>query len=96
VSGPATPAETARVLRTYLRGDRLVQMPRAGLRRQIVLEQIVQRFEPGQRYVEDEVNLILDPVWDDVAALRRHLVDAALLARESGEYWRIGGPVDVT
>jgi len=30
---------------------------------------------------------------DDYAMLRRHLVDAALLERADGYYWRIGGPV---
>ena len=55
----------------------------------------VQLFEPGRRYAEPEVNLVLRQWWEDVAALRRYLVDAALLAREGGEYWRIGGPVEV-
>jgi hypothetical protein len=70
-------------------------MPRSGARRRIVLEHIVQRFEPGLRYSEIEVNRMLRPVWSDVAALRRYLVDAGLLDRAQGEYWRSGGPVDV-
>jgi hypothetical protein len=92
---PASPHEVDKILRTYLHDGRLTAMPRSGRRRQIVLEHIVQLFEPGRRYAEVEVNLILRQVWDDVAALRRYLVDAALLDRAAGEYWRIGGPVDV-
>lgn len=92
---PPTQAETAKVVRSYLRDGRLKGMPRAGRKRQIVLEQVVQRFEPGRRYPEVDVNLILRQVWDDVAALRRYLVEAALLDRSGGEYWRIGGPVDI-
>ncbi|HZC69106.1 MAG TPA: DUF2087 domain-containing protein [Jatrophihabitans sp.] len=92
---PASPEEVERTLRQYLRDGRLTVMPRSGRRRQIVLEHIVQLFEPGRRYLEVDVNLILRQVWDDVAALRRYLVDAALLDRSAGEYWRIGGPVDV-
>jgi len=84
------------ILRRYVRDGRLASMPRPGHKRQIVLERIVQEFEPGRRYPEPEVNLLLRQWWDDVAALRRYLVDAALLARAAGEYWRIGGPVDVT
>jgi hypothetical protein len=35
-------------------------------------------------------------VWHpDVAALRRHLVDEALLSREAGLYRRSGGWVDI-
>lgn len=84
-----------RMLRAYFRDGRLTVMPRSGSRRLFVLEHIVQLFEPGRRYTEAEVNLMLRQVWDDVAALRRYLVDAALLDRAEGSYWRIGGPVDV-
>jgi hypothetical protein len=70
-------------------------MPRSGRRRLAVLEHLAQRFEPGLRYPELEVNRILREVWDDVASLRRYLVDAGLLDRAAGEYWRSGGPVEV-
>lgn len=95
MSDPPTAAEIERVVRTYLHGGRLTAMPRSGRKRQIVLEQLAQRFEPGRRYREDQVNSVLGEVGDDVAALRRYLVDAALLDRAGGEYWRIGGPVDI-
>jgi hypothetical protein len=70
-------------------------MPRAGRKRQIVLDHLVQRFEPGRRYSEEQVNAALREAWDDVAALRRYLVDAGLLDRADAVYWRIGGPVEV-
>lgn len=91
-SGP----EIAKVLGAYFDGDRLRTMPRAGKKRRIALEHIVQRFEPGRRYDEVDVNLLLRAVWpQDVAALRRYLVDARLLERAEGKYWRIGGQVEV-
>lgn len=83
------------MLRSFLDGDRLRTMPRPGRKRAIVLDRIVTVFEPGLQYPEVEVNAMLRPVWPDVAALRRYLVDAQLLAREAGLYWRIGGPLDV-
>ena len=89
------PRDAQRVLHAYLRDGRLIAMPRGGPRRQAVLEQVAQLFEPGRRYPEVEVNLILRQVWPDVAALRRYLVDAGLLDRADGQYWRSGGPVDV-
>jgi hypothetical protein len=95
VSEVPTSAEIARVLRSYLRGERLSSMPRPGRKRQIVMEHIVQRFEPGVRYSEVDVNLLLRQYWDDVAALRRYLVEAGLLDRAEGLYWRIGGRVDI-
>jgi hypothetical protein len=59
----------------------------------VVLEHIAALFEPGVRYPEREVDAILRAWHPDHAALRRYLVDEQLLARDAGEYWRIGGPV---
>jgi hypothetical protein len=81
------------VLRAFIVDGRLVSMPSKQSRRRVVLEFIVTRFTPGVRYQEREVDLILQTFHHDHASLRRHLVDADLLARDGGEYWRIGGPV---
>lgn len=83
------------MLRSFFAGERLTSMPRPGRKRRIVLEHIVQRFEPGLRYSEAEVNTVLREIFPtDVAAVRRYLVDAELLSRADAEYWRTGGPVD--
>ena len=95
-SPPADADQIAKVLRSFFRDEVLTAMPRPGRKRRIVLEHIVQRFEPGRRYEEVEVNLELRQVWPrDVAAVRRYLVDEHLLERADGQYWRIGGPVEV-
>ncbi len=85
--------DEARVLRTFVRDGRIVQIPAQHAKRIIVLEWLVQHFEPGERYSERMVNLIIGRVHPDTAALRRYLVDNDFLAREHGEYWRIGGRV---
>jgi hypothetical protein len=88
------PAEDA-VLRTFLRDGRLVSIPAQHSKRRVVLEHLVHVFEPGLRYPEREVNALLAAWHPDVAALRRYLVDEALLTREAGVYWRSGGYVEV-
>jgi hypothetical protein len=85
------PAEIARVLRAFVRDGRLVSIPSVHSKRLIVLDWITQRFEPGRRYPESRVNLMLEQVYPDTAALRRYLVDDEFLSRENGEYWRTGG-----
>ena len=69
-------------------------MPAKQSRRLLLLNEVVQVFEPGCRYPEPEVNRVLGAMFSDYAALRRYLVDEQLLARAEGEYWRIGGPVE--
>jgi hypothetical protein len=82
------------VLRAFVRADgRLVAIPARHAKRLVVLDHLSQLFEPGERYPEVEVNRRLATVHDDVAALRRHLVDEGFLSREAGTYWRSGGSV---
>jgi hypothetical protein len=85
------PADDARVLRTYLRDGRLTHIPANRTKRLVVLDRLAQDFEIGHRFSEPQVNAILRPYHDDVAALRRYLVDEGFLDRAAGEYWRSGG-----
>ena len=80
-----------RVMRAFVVDGRLVKIPSSMAKRLVVLDWLAQRFEPGQRYSEQMVNLILGQVHPDTAALRRYLVDEGFLDREAGQYWRSGG-----
>lgn len=88
------PDDHRQVLDRAIVDGRLVKLPTKRSKRLIVLERLAQEFEPGVRYVEREVNAALRRYDDDVAALRRYLVDERFLDRADGEYWRSGGRVD--
>jgi hypothetical protein len=83
------------VVRTFVKGGRLAGMPAHDAKRRLVLEHVVQSFEPGVRYPEKEVDVVLRAWCEgggvDFVTVRRYLVDADLLSREGGEYWRSGG-----
>jgi hypothetical protein len=84
------------VLRSFLADDgRLRSIPAKHAKRLVVLDHLAQRFEPGQRYPEAEVNRRLREAHPDVAALRRYLVEDGFLDREAGVYWRTGGSFEV-
>ena len=70
-------------------------MPAKRSRRLVVLDHVARVFEPGRRYPEHEVNVLLRAFYADHAALRRYLVDEGLLSREDGQYWRSGGTVEI-
>ena len=70
-------------------------MPARRTRRLALLDHLAQRFKPGEQYDEAEVNRRLRAVHDDVAMLRRYLVDEGFLDRKDGLYWRVGGSVDL-
>ncbi|MEU0406785.1 DUF2087 domain-containing protein [Streptomyces griseorubiginosus] len=87
--GPEEP-----VLRTFVRGGRLVRLPAQWSRKKRVLEHIAeQSFEPGVEYPERVVDEKLR-AWcedsDDIdhVTLRRYLVDLHHLRRSEGIYRR--------
>ena len=86
-------AEDVEILGRFFKGSRLKEIPSAAGKRRVVLERLVQEFEPGVRYDERDVNLTLQLFHDDYAALRRYLVDEDLMTRADGVYWRSGGRV---
>lgn len=90
---PDVPAEEAKVLRAFVRDGRLLSIPTARMKRLVVLDRLAQEFEPGRRYPEPTVNLVLGRWHADTAALRRYLVDEGFLDRADGQYWRTGGTV---
>lgn len=79
------------ILARFFERDRLREIPANRSKRLVVLERIVQEFEPGLRYDEREVNRRLQLFHPDHAALRRYLVDEELMTRADGAYWRSGG-----
>jgi hypothetical protein len=86
-AAPGLDDEDRRVLRGYVRGERLVQIPAGPERLQPVLRWLAARFEPGRRYHEREVNAILGAHHEDFATLRRSLVDYRYMDRTDGYYW---------
>lgn len=86
----------AKVPGTFVGADgRWARIPAKRSKRLVLLDVAAQEFEPGGTYPETEVNARLQAFHDDVAALRRHLVDEGFLDRREGRYWRTGGTVDV-
>lgn len=79
-----------KVLQAFFKHGRLITIPAQLKKRQVVLEKIVQEFEPGRTYTEREVNLILLDFHDDIASLRRGLIELGLMTRSRGNYQRVG------
>lgn len=78
-----------KVLTTYLQGERLSKIPDSRKKRDVVLRWLATQFEDGRRYVESEVNQVIQRHHPDFATLRRELIGARLMQRENGVYWRL-------
>ncbi len=78
-----------KVLGDFLVDGRLKAIPAQQKKRDVVLRYLAQQFEAGRTYGEKEVSLRLAAYHEDFATLRRALVDARLLDRKNGRYWRV-------
>jgi hypothetical protein len=84
---PAPPqTDEEAVLRAFFDGERLLQIPAARKKRVVVLRHLLRRFDPERSYPEKEVNSTLREAHEDVATLRRELVDYGFMRREAGVY----------
>src|SRR5579872_1951040 len=71
-----------KVLGDFLVDGRLKSIPAQHKKRDVVLRFLAERFEPQRMYGEKEVNAILREYHDDVASLRRYLVDEGMVTRQ--------------
>jgi hypothetical protein len=86
---PRRLTDQEKVVRAFLREDRLVSIPAKPAKRSLLLPVILDRCFPDDRdYEEKEVNMRLALLHPDVAALRRYLVDGGLMTRAGGVYRR--------
>ena len=93
-NGDGLLADPPAQLRPFIRDGRITAIPAKRIRRRLLLDQVVQAFEPARTYPEPAVDEILKAVFDDHCTLRRYLVDESFLSRTAaGVYWRVGGTV---
>ncbi len=82
--------EQERVIRAFVRDDRLASIPAKPKKRELLLPYLLDLAFPEDRdYEEREVNQRLGLLHRDVAALRRYLVDGGLMTRDAGVYRRV-------
>lgn len=84
--------KTKKVLKFHLNPDGSIkQVPLQPTKLKVILNYLISNFEIGKNYTEKEVNFIIRGFNVDTAGLRRDLVEAGLLNRESdgSRYWRL-------
>lgn len=78
--------ERARTLKNFFDGRRLRSIPAKRKQLVIVIQDLLGWFEPLRNYPEREVNDILREAHEDVATLRREMVDYGYMHRAHGIY----------
>lgn len=78
--------EREKVLKTFFADGRLKSWPVKHQKQLIVLEELLQGFQPGIAYQEAEVNQIIQSRYDDFCLIRRMWVDLGFMRRAHAIY----------
>lgn len=91
VPDEALDEKTKKVLKAHLNVDGSIRDIPAPPKLQIILDYLINFFEFDKNYTEKEINQIIKRFNEDTAGLRRDLIKANMLARESdgSRYWRV-------
>ncbi len=84
-----TQAWEEKVLRNYINGDRIIEIPASRKKRLVILKWLIKKFELGRTYTEKEVNEIIKRYHSDSATLRREFIGYKLMQRNQGIYQRL-------
>lgn len=79
----------SRVLRAFVDGERLKDIPASFKKRVVVLRWLADKFEMGREYAEKEVNAIIKQHHPDASTLRREFIMNKFMSRDQGVYWRV-------
>ncbi len=87
-----TEAEKADVLARYFDADgnlRVKAFPAREKRKIIILQHIAAQFAPNRQYTETEVNQLAGRYYEDIATVRRYLIQYGFLDRkpDGSAYW---------
>lgn len=76
-----------KVLKTFFKGKKLLQLPVQKKKRMIILDEFYKKFESGRKYKEEKVNEIILTHFEDYCWIRRLMIEHGMMFRENQIYW---------
>ena len=76
-----------KVLKIFMKKGRLSKLPVQHKKKLIILDEFVKKFNAGKEYEENEVDTIINQVYDDHCTIRRLLIDEGIMKRKNQIYW---------
>ena len=77
-----------KVIDSFIKYGRLVQLPAQRKKRVYILEFFLQKFDPNRIYTEAEVNVIIQRYYDDFCTIRREFIINKMMTRTASRYRR--------
>lgn len=77
-----------KVLKTFFKGKKLLKLPVQHKKKMIVIEHILESFEPNIEFNEKEVDSIINQSYEDHCLIRRLFIEEGFMTRDNGIYKR--------
>jgi len=84
-----TEEERMEIINKFFKNNQLHVIPSKEKYKIVILNFLIEKFNPNKQYTEPEINQVLKSFYPDFAILRRYLVDYKLLDRSKDcrLYW---------
>lgn len=84
-----TENEKEKIMNRYFKNGKLTTLPSKEKRKIIILQYLIEKFQPNKKYKENEVNGIIKTVFDDYVTIRRYFIEYGFMEREKdcSCYW---------
>ena len=79
-----------KVMNTFVENGKIKTFPASQKKRMVLVKWVLNNFEEGKKYPEQELNGIIKEFNPDCATIRRSFVENGWMRREKGVYWRTG------
>jgi DNA-binding HxlR family transcriptional regulator len=77
----------SKVINTFFKDGNLTKFPVQHKKRLIIIEEFIKKFDPAKRYLESEIDDLINESYEDHCTIRRIMVDEKYLFREKQIYW---------
>jgi hypothetical protein len=77
-----------KVLKTFMQGEQITEIPASRKKRLVLLRWLVRQFELERDYPEQELNALIKRHHPDTATLRREMIGYRLMTRDQSIYRR--------
>ncbi|MFA7290398.1 MAG: DUF2087 domain-containing protein, partial [Melioribacteraceae bacterium] len=76
-----------KVINTFFKNGTLTNLPIQHKKRLIIIEEFIKKFDPAKRYLESEIDDLINESYEDHCTIRRIMIDEKYLFREKQVYW---------
>lgn len=78
-----------KVIKTFIKKNKLIKLPVQHKKKLIILNEFKRLFKPNTKYKEEDINHLIQTIYDDYCTIRRLLIEEGIMIRDKQLYWLV-------